>query len=243
MKRGRPSFLSRDTILDVAQEIDEKDLSFLGVAEAIGVAPTSIYHYFGNLEELRAAVTQRVIEKVEFLDDHPAGDFCSYLIRFLIDYRDWLEELSLDSSFFQIDFGALSFTDNSPPDPLYVRAEDFLETAHAEGVDLETAISIWFVLTDFMSRSLSVSLPAQYLKGLHKEMRTFLKSKDAEEFPLLRSYLENPSLANISSRSLYETSVRVLVKGLAEEFNLDGNKERRRASKWRDFMTDGKLRD
>ncbi len=76
MVRGRPNLLSRDAILDVAQGIDEKDLSFLGVAEALGVAPTSLYHYFGSLEELRTGVTQRIIAKVEFLDNHPPGDFC-----------------------------------------------------------------------------------------------------------------------------------------------------------------------
>ena len=240
MKRGRPSLLSRDAILDIAQEIDEKDLSFSGVAEALGVAPTSLYHYFGNLEELRTAITQRLIEKVEFLDNHPPGDFCSYLIRFLLDYRDWLEELSLDPSLFKIDFGALSFTDDSPPEPLYVRLENFMTTADAEGVDLETAISIWFVITDFMSRSLSICLPERYLAGIQKEMKIFLKVRDADEFPLIRSYLEGYSQKAVPSRSLYETSVRVLVKGLAQEFNLDGDPRTRNESEWRNFMSGGK---
>ncbi len=241
MKRGRPNFLSRDAILDVAQEIDEKDLSFSEVANALGVAPTSLYHYFGSLEELRTGVTQRIIAKVEFLDNHPLGDFCSYLTRFLIDYRDWLEELSLDPSFFQVAYGALSFKDGSPSEPLYVRFEDFLETADAEGVDFQKAIAIWFVITDFMSRSLSVCLPEQYLNGIHKEMGTFLKDRTAEEFPLIRSYFEDYSQVTVPSRSIYETSVRVLVKGLAQEFNLDGDPQARNESERRSSMAGRKI--
>ena len=221
MKRGRPSLISRDAILDVAQRLDEEDLSFKRVAEVLAVAPTSLYHYFTSLEQLRSSVTQRLIKEAEFLDNHPSGDFCSYLLRFLLDYKDWLEEFSLDSSLFQLKYGGLCFQSNSPPLPLFVRFEDFLQTADQEGVDLQTAMLIWCNLADFMSRSLSVSLPDRYLDGVHKEMKLFLKARTNEEFPLTRSYLDENSDVSVSSRTLYETAARVLVKGLAEEFGLD----------------------
>ena len=224
MKRGRPSRLSRDAILDVAQELDEQELSFTRVAEILGVAPTSIYHYFTSLEQLRSLVTQRLIKEADFLDNHPKGDFCSYLLRFLIDYKDWLEELSLDPSFFELNYGGLSFQNNSPPLPLFVRFEDFLQTADQEGVDLKSAIRIWFNLADFMSRSLSISLPERYLDAVHREMKIFLKDRTNEEFPLIRSYLDENSDVSVPSRALYETAARVLVKGLADEFDLNRNR-------------------
>jgi AcrR family transcriptional regulator len=224
MKRGRPSRLSRDAILDVAQELDEKELSFARVAEILGVAPTSIYHYFTSLGQLRTFVAERLIREVEFLDNHPSGDFCSYLLRFLLDYKDWLEELSLHPSVFELDYGGLRFKNHAPPHPLFVRFEDFLQTADQEGIDLRTAVHIWFIVADFMTRSLSVSLPDQYLLGVHNEMKIFLKDRTSEEFPLTRSYLDKNSDVSVPSRDLYETAARVLVKGLAEEFDLSRNR-------------------
>ncbi len=68
-------------------------------------------------------------------------------------------------------------------------------------------------------------------------MKTFLKLRDAEDFPLIRSYLEGHPQKPVPSRSLYETSVRVLVKGLAQEFNLDGDPRTKNESEWRNFMS------
>lgn len=221
MKRGRPSSLSREVILSAAQEIQGEKLSFSRVADSLQVAPTSLYHYFSSLGELRSALLQKVLNETEFLDDHPPGDFSSYLIRILTDYRDWLEQISLSRSAFKINFGAVSFAGAGSVEPLYVRLEDFFETADAEGIELQAAMKIWFSITDFMSRSLSVDLPEGYFDALHQEMRSVTQKSDPERFPLIRSYLDSSAGGSLPTRSFYDFLVRAFVRGLTMELGLE----------------------
>lgn len=221
VKRGRPSTLSREAILSAAQEMNPDSLSFSRLAQSLGVASTSLYHYFSSLEDLQSALRAKVITEVEFLDDHPLGDFSSYLIRFLTDYRDWLDELPLDSSIFQTNFCAVSFVNGGNAEPLYVRLEDFLETANAEGIELAAAMKIWFAITDFMTRSLSIDLPDRYLETVNQEMRSVTEKADPEQFPLIRSYLDNATGACLTERAFYDFLVRSFVRGLIAELGLD----------------------
>ena len=220
MKRGRPSSLSKDRILCAAQEIEDDELSFPRVAQSLGVASTSLYHYFSSLEDLRSALTDKWLTEVEFLDDHPLGDFSSYLIRFLTDYREWLKQNSLNSSAFKINFGAVSFETEGNVEPLYVRLEDFLETANAEGIELEDAITIWWAITDFMSRSLSVDMPEGYLGDLGQEMRAFTQKSDPEQFPMIRSCLDQIEGRLPVAQEFYDFLVRMFVRGLIAELDL-----------------------
>ncbi|MCS5638424.1 MAG: TetR/AcrR family transcriptional regulator [Myxococcota bacterium] len=221
MKRGRPSSLSRELILAAAQNMKAETLSFSLLAESLGVADTSLYHYFSNLEDIQSSLRTKVLTEVEFLDNHPIGDFSSYLIRFLTDYRDWLDELSLDPSIFQTNFCAVSFVNGGNAEPLYVRLEDFLETANAEGIELAAAMKIWFAITDFMSRSLSVDLPDSYLETVTREMRSVTEKADPEQFPLIQSYLDDTTGAFLTARACYDFLVRSFVRGLLAELGLD----------------------
>lgn len=224
MKRGRPSSLSRDAILSAAQEIEGDEVSFVTVAASLSVASTSLYHYFSSLSELKSALTEKLITETEFLDDHPLGDFSSYLTRFMTDYRWWLQENSINSSVFKVNFGAVSFETAGNVESLYVRLEDFLETAHAEGINLESAMRIWWAITDFMSRSLTVDLRDEDLDGLHRDMRAVTEKSNPEQFPLIRSYLEQTEGRSVAAGDLYDSMVRIFVDGLISD--LETNKRR-----------------
>ena len=143
------------------------------------------------------------------------------MIRFLTDYRDWLEQISLSRSSFRINFGAVSFADGGSVEPLYVRLEDFLKTADAEGVELQAAMKIWFSITDFMSRSLSLDLPEGYFDALHQEMRSVTQKSDPERFPLIGSYLDSSAGRSLPARSFYDFLVRAFVRGLTMELGLE----------------------
>ena len=217
MKRGRPSSLSRDVILSAAREIEVDEVTFATVAARLSVATTSLYHYFSSVTELKSALTEKLITETEFLDDHPLGDFPSYLARFLTDYRWWLQENSLTSSVFKVNFGAVSFETDGNAESLYVRLEDFLETAHAEGINLEGAMRIWWAITDFMSRSLTVDLRDEDLDGIHRDMRAVTEKSNPEQFPLIRSYLEQIEGRPVAAGDIYDSMVRVFVNGLINE--------------------------
>ena len=220
MRRGRPNSLSRESILATAKEVDPEELSFLTLSQKLGVGKTSLYHYFTNLEDLQTALAEKLITESEFLDDHPLGDFSTYLVRFLTDYRDWLEQESISPSAFKINFGAVSFANGGNTEALYVRLEDFLQTADAEGIPLGDAMKIWWAITDFMSRSLAIELSDMELKGLHWEMQGTMEKSEPDQFPLSRAYLNNAANDTPTGREFYDFLVRAFVRGLIAELDL-----------------------
>ena len=69
MSRPLKPLLSSDAILDTAIEIlatkGESGLTIRGIAKAMKVNPNSIYHYFGNLDELLDATVKRIFQDLE----------------------------------------------------------------------------------------------------------------------------------------------------------------------------------
>ena len=219
-RTGRPSVLSRERILEAAAGIDTADLSFGQLALELGVTAPSLYRYFANLEELRRALAADVIDRTEFLDDHPIGDFESYLVRFLMDYRDWLIENELNPELFAIEYGAIRFEQSVAAEPLLTRLEDFLATAEREGVPLDKAMRIWWVITDWMATTRSTRLQERFVQEFHEHLAGVLAALEMEHFPRIRSYLVEPVGEGLSRRDVYEFSTRALIRGLLVQTGL-----------------------
>ena len=211
---GRPSTLSEQRILNAAAGIAFEELSFGRIAEDLGVSPQALYKYYSNIGELRSSLAASVVREVEFLDDQPLGDFEAYVVRFLLDYRDWLVENSLAPDLFAIEYGAARFEQGASPEPLFVRLEDFLSTADREGVPLAAAMKVWLVITDWMAVSRSVLLPEHFLREFHEALESDLGVLEADRFPQVGRYLAESGDEALSGREVYEFSVRALVRGL-----------------------------
>ena len=71
-----------------------------------------------------------------------------------------------------------------------------------------------------MSRSLSLDMPEGYLGDVGREMRAFTEKSDPEQFPLIRSYLDQAEGRFPASHEFYEFLVRMFVRGLIAELDL-----------------------
>lgn len=222
-RAGRPSILSEASILDAARCVPVDELSFLCIGKRLGVSAQAIYRYFPNLDQLRSALAVKIVNEAEFLDDQPLGDFEAYVVRFLIDYRDWLAESGLSPAHFEIAYGATKLANGGAPEQLYTRLEDFLETAAREGVASDAALQVWFAITDFMSRSLSVQLPDDFARDFHADLAAGLAENGSQRFPRLMAYLGQTRNGEAASGDFYEQSARALVRGLMYEVGLRGD--------------------
>ncbi len=61
-RRGRPSRLSRERIIDAARTIPAHVLTMSGLARALGIPVTSVYRYFASKELLLAAITRQIMD-------------------------------------------------------------------------------------------------------------------------------------------------------------------------------------
>ncbi len=82
-RRGRPSRIGREQILETARAANADDLTMPGLAAALGVTTSALYHYFPNKQALLDALAEEVLTSVQL----PSPDD--------LDWRSWLRALAV----------------------------------------------------------------------------------------------------------------------------------------------------
>ncbi|WP_417280655.1 TetR/AcrR family transcriptional regulator [Celeribacter sp.] len=83
-KRGRPRTITRERIAKAGMDIGLPDLTFVGVATAIGVTQMALYKHVRNIDELRTLVAEDSFMNWELPDPFEDQDIESYLKRFAV---------------------------------------------------------------------------------------------------------------------------------------------------------------
>jgi AcrR family transcriptional regulator len=92
--RGRPRKLTADAVVDAAVALIVEDgfasLSTRSLAQRLGVRSSTLYSYFGSVEEIAEAAVSRMLDGIRVPDLGTAADPVDALVRFFIDLRDLL---------------------------------------------------------------------------------------------------------------------------------------------------------
>ncbi|MFJ4166256.1 TetR/AcrR family transcriptional regulator [Microbacterium sp. NPDC089698] len=92
--RGRPRKLTADAVVDAAVALIVEDgfasLSTRSLAQRLGVRSSTLYSYFGSVEEIADAAVSRMLDGIRVPDLGTAADPVDALVRFFIDLRDLL---------------------------------------------------------------------------------------------------------------------------------------------------------
>lgn len=106
--RGRPRTITRDRIADAGIKIGLPDLTFVGVANALGVTQVALYKRVDGLEDLRTLVAEEAFLRWPLPDPTDDTDVSAYMHRFSLSIwhlvyehpgiapyllrRDWITE-------------------------------------------------------------------------------------------------------------------------------------------------------
>lgn len=82
--RGRPRTITRERIADAGIEIGLPNITFVGVAAAMGVSHMALYKHVANLEALKILVAEEIFQRWEIpqADADDNSDLKGYLLRF-----------------------------------------------------------------------------------------------------------------------------------------------------------------
>lgn len=88
-RRGRPRSITRERIADVSIAIGLPNLTFVGVAAALGVSHMALYKHVANIEALKCVVAEEIFQRWQIPRAQEAGDedLQAYLTRFAISVQ------------------------------------------------------------------------------------------------------------------------------------------------------------
>lgn len=81
LPRGRPPTISRDRIVEAAIEIGIPKITFVGVAEKLGVSHMALYNHVDGLEALKTLVAETIFLKWELPHWTPEIALRDYLVK------------------------------------------------------------------------------------------------------------------------------------------------------------------
>lgn len=210
---GKPRKLSKEHILASASEIPFNELTIGRLASKLSVTAPAIYSYFSGIEDVRSALALRSIEDAEYLDNQPPGDFSAFMVRFVSDYRGWLEKNQLDTSLFAIDFGAARLK-NRPSVPLLKRMEHFLSCARDNGVDAQAALPMYWFLADVMAHSSWITIQAEWVDEFRSKLKEDVSNCDKSQFKEIRKYLEDGGNAELNGEAVFQNFLELMTNAL-----------------------------
>ena len=91
--RGRPRTITPERIADVSVAIGLPNLTFVGVAAALGVSHMALYKHVPNIEALKCLVAEEVFQRWQIPRAEDAGGegLQAYLIRFVISVQAFVK--------------------------------------------------------------------------------------------------------------------------------------------------------
>lgn len=82
-RRGRPSKISREQVLDTARSLSAEELTMPEVAKILGVKTPALYHHFSSREALIGEVGQQLFSDMPIPDPDSAN------------WREWLHDINM----------------------------------------------------------------------------------------------------------------------------------------------------
>ena len=82
-RRGRPSKISRQQVLDTARSLSAENLTMPEVAKILGVKTPALYHHFSSREALIGELGQQLFSDLPIPDPDP------------VNWREWLHDISM----------------------------------------------------------------------------------------------------------------------------------------------------
>ncbi|MBF8675295.1 TetR/AcrR family transcriptional regulator [Pseudomonas fulva] len=91
--RGRPRTITRERIADVSVAIGLPNLTFVGVAAALGVSHMALYKHVPNIEALKCLVAEEIFQRWQIPRAEEAGGegLQAYLMRFVISVQAFVK--------------------------------------------------------------------------------------------------------------------------------------------------------
>jgi len=212
--RGRPSTLSRKSIIAAAAEIPLEGFSLRAVAERLGVSPQSIYYYFESKNALLGALAE---ESVALLPHVEARDWRNYLRESLLGYRSWLLASESPVMLPEINSSWARLNDEVS-EGILVKMEAFVAFFVHAGFSPQQAIEVWNLGTTLVVRSIIPTLDDKQVADHWRALRTDVESLGAERFPALsRALTEQPGRVD----EWYERIVEIAIEGVAAVYGVD----------------------
>ena len=91
--RGRPPSITRERIVDAGIEMGLPNITFVGLAAALGVSHMALYKHVANLEALKAMVAEEIFTRWQIPQDcgEADGGLKDYLIVFATSVREFVK--------------------------------------------------------------------------------------------------------------------------------------------------------
>lgn len=209
--------LSKERILSAASKIPYHDLTIGRLARELDVTAPAIYSYFAGIDAIRAALALQSIEDADYLDDQPLGNFGAFMIRFLKDFRGFLDENHLEPALFNVDFGASRLRDQ-PSIALLKRLEHFLGCAEENGISPQAAMPMYWFLTDIMAHASWITIERNWVTRFRSKLEEDISGQDENRFPQIRAYLSGGGNSTLDGDALFLIFATLVGKALAGEF-------------------------
>lgn len=220
---GRPAKLSREKILQAAMELGSQASSFGTVAAQLDVSPQSLYSYFPNMDALRLAVAARNLEHLSPSGLAP-GKLDQYLLDMVIEFRRWTSSIGIDPAVFN-----MSTPEGFSIEPSAERAykqhlEEFLTATAGEGIDPVTAMTLFVILTDFVTSTSTIRLA----DGWWTQFDDALGDVDALKnsgLSHIAAYRERRESDPSKDEDPFLIAARCLIRGILIELNVPSHSE------------------
>lgn len=93
-RRGRPRTITRSRIADAGIKIGLPNITFVGVASALGVSHMALYKHVPSLDELKRLVAEEIFSRWQIpqIDANHSGGLKKYLVDFTTSMRKFVKE-------------------------------------------------------------------------------------------------------------------------------------------------------
>ena len=179
------------------------------LARELDVTPPAIYSYFSGIDAIRTALASRRLGETEFFGDNSPGDFTAYLTHVLVDCRESFGEQNLNPELFGMELGGGRLR-GKPNLEILKRMERFLESASESGVDSETSMRIFWVMSDLMAHSKLMTMTPDWVSQFHRELAEDLSQDEAKKFVHLHRYLSEGKNRSLTADDFFLELARML---------------------------------
>lgn len=207
-RQRRPGPLNRDAILDSAVALIERDgphaLTMRRLGGRLGVEAMAIYHHFAGRDDLLAAIGDRLLEPLQYLDlGEDWRDACRRFARALRDLA-----VARPSTFRLLGLEPFDTPTSLRP------VERLLSVLVNQGFSPADALAVYRATVSYARGYALAEVTGFTVDAAHPEGRRRLAALPRGEFPILAGQVRE--LAGLHPDAAFELGLGALVTGLAD---------------------------